>query len=235
VVTGPPAPFSLAVTEFQRDKMDFAFQRQGALIATLAVDSSLSCFSTWCSEERFAANLACFSRDLVRQLLTEPTTSAALRNTSRPETPAAVTPRPAPEERKPLAGKLAVLELRNFAKDLTHENAQYFTDVIRQNALRLQAQLEVMTRENLVVLLQATGRKLEECEGECEVDTGRRIGADLIISGEIQKLGTLYKISLRLHDTHDGRLLSSSIASGRSIEELDQSAQKAGGELLGGL
>ena len=75
--------------------------------------------------------------------------------------------------------------------------------------------LDIMTRENLVVLLQSTGKKLEECEGECEVDTGRRIGADTIVSGEIQKVGTRYKLTLRLHDTHEGRLLASAIGSGK--------------------
>jgi TolB-like protein len=89
-----------------------------------------------------------------------------------------------------------------------------------------------MTRENLMVLLASTGKKLEECEGECEVDTGRRIGADHIVSGEIQKVGTRYKMTLRLHDTHEGRLLSSSIGSGKSIDELDESAQKAAEELF---
>jgi hypothetical protein len=58
-----------------------------------------------------------------------------------------------------------------------------------------------MTRENLLILLQATGKSLEECEGECEVDTGRRIGADLILSGDVQKLGLIFKISLRMHNT----------------------------------
>ena len=131
-----------------------------------------------------------------------------------------------------LSGKLAVLELRNFTKDLTHENAQYFTDMLRSAALKAQPQLEVMTRENLVVLLQASGKRLEECEGECEVETGRRIGADLIISGELQKLGSLYKLSLRLHDTHEGRLLASTQASGKTIEELDESAQAAAEKLV---
>jgi hypothetical protein len=133
-----------------------------------------------------------------------------------------------------LAGKLAVLELRNFTKDLTRENAQYFTDVVRSAALKAQPQLEVMTRENLLVLLQASGKDLASCEGECEVDTGRRIGADEIVSGEIQKLGTLYKLSLRLHDTREGRLLASTQASGKSVEELDANAQAAAAELLGG-
>jgi hypothetical protein len=56
--------------------------------------------------------------------------------------------------------------------------------------------------------------------------------ADLIISGEIQKLGSLYKLTLRLHDTHEGRLLGSTQASGRTVEELDSSAQAAAGKLL---
>jgi hypothetical protein len=133
-----------------------------------------------------------------------------------------------------LKGKLAVLDLRNFTKDLTKENAQYFTDVVRTAALKAQPQLEVITRENLLVLLQSSGRDLANCEGECEVDTGRRIGADEIVSGEIQKLGTLYKLSLRLHDTREGRLLSSTQASGKTVEDLDQSAQQAAADLLAG-
>src|SRR5205085_11003071 len=141
---------------------------------------------------------------------------------------------PPERERRVLAlrGKLAVLDLKNFTKDLTRENAQYFSDVIRQASLRMEPGLDIMTRENLLVLLQSTGKRLEECEGECEVDTGRRIGADQIISGEIQKVGTKYKMTLRLHDTREGRLLASAIGSGKSIDELDESAQKAAEELF---
>ena len=131
-----------------------------------------------------------------------------------------------------LHGKLAVLDLKNYTKDLDKQNAQYFTDVIRQATLRLEPGLDIMTRENLLVLLQSTGKKLEDCEGECEVDTGRRIGADNIISGELQKVGTHFKLTLRLHDTRDGRLLASAIGSGKSIDELDESAQKAAEELF---
>jgi hypothetical protein len=148
---------------------------------------------------------------------------------------AAPSERRGPEERRgvlPLKGKLAVLDLKNFTRELTQQNAQYFTDVIRQASLRMEPGLDIMTRENLMVLLQSTGKKLEECEGECEVDTGRRIGADQIISGEIQKVGSKFKLTLKLHDTHEGRLLASSIGSGKSIDELDEGAQKAAEELF---
>ena len=141
-------------------------------------------------------------------------------------------PQPAARRVLSLKGKLAVLDLKNFTKDLTKENALYFTDVIRQTSLRLVPGLQLITRENLLVLLQSTGRKLEDCEGECEVDTGRRIGADQIVSGEIQKLGSRYKLTLRLHETASGQLLASAIGSGKSVDELDESAQKAAEELF---
>ncbi|HUJ26011.1 MAG TPA: DUF2380 domain-containing protein [Myxococcales bacterium] len=145
---------------------------------------------------------------------------------------AVVTGKPAPATGQNRTGKLAVLELRNFTRELTKQNAQYFTDVVRGAALKSQPQLEVITRENLIVLLQSSGRDLSNCEGECEVDTGRRIGADLIVSGEIQKVGTKYKLTLRLHDTRQGRLLASSQASGATIDELDGDAQRAAAELM---
>jgi len=44
----------------------------------------------------------------------------------------------------------------------------------------------------------------------------------------------LYKLSLRLHDTHEGQLLASTQASGKTVEELDQSAQQAAADLLAG-
>jgi len=142
--------------------------------------------------------------------------------------------KPAPAERKAVVdhGKLAVLDFKNSAKDLQQDEVRYFTDVVRGASLKVAPGLEVMTRENLITLLQATGKDLGQCEGECEVDTGRRIGADAIISGDVLKVGSKYHISLRLHETHDGRLLSSAIATGKSVDELDEGLQSAAAELL---
>ena len=129
-------------------------------------------------------------------------------------------------------GKLAVLDFTNFAKDLSKEDVHYFADVVRGATLRAAPHMDVMTRENLLVLLQASGKDAAQCEGECEVDTGRRIGADAVISGEVLKVGSRYKISLKLHETHEGRLLSTGVASGKTIDELDEKLQAAATELL---
>ena len=134
-------------------------------------------------------------------------------------------------ERRASSGKLAVLELRNYTKELTKENVQYLTDVVRQAALKGSG-ADVMTRENLLVLLQSSGKDLANCEGECEVDTGRRIGADQIVSGDVQKFGTKFKVSLRLHDTREGKLLSSATGTGASVDDLEESVSKAAQQLF---
>ena len=181
------------------------------------------------NSDALANGLTGIARDAVDKAMSQP----SQRTQPTAQAVPAAAQQPAPRKLQ-LKGKLAVLELRNFAKDLKRENAQYFTDVVRQTSLRVQPEVDVMTRENLLVLLESSGKKLDECEGECEVDTGRRIGADEVVSGEIQKLGSLYKMSLRLHDTREGKLLSSAIASGKSVEELDLSVQKAAEDLLSG-
>jgi len=130
------------------------------------------------------------------------------------------------------SGKLAVLDFKSYTDALKPEDVRYFTDVVRGQVLKAAPALQVMTRENLLVLLQATGKDATACEGECEVDTGRRIGADAVISGEILKVGSHFKLSLKLHETREGRLLSTSVASGKSIDELDEGAQKAALDLI---
>ena len=121
---------------------------------------------------------------------------------------------------------VAVLEFRNKVKG-GEVDAGYLADVVRTAALDAAPGVRVMTRENMVVLLQSTGKKLEECEGECEVDTGRRLGADLVVSGEALKFGSRYKLDLRMHETANGQLLSGAQASGKTLDELDDAIHEA--------
>ena len=148
--------------------------------------------------------------------------------------PPQVAPPPAPKgPRLPDGARLAVLDLHRSG-GFTVEDARYLADVVRAAALKSAPRLSVMTRENLLVLLAASGKELADCEGECEVDTGRRIGADAVVSGEVLKFGARYKLSLRLHETRDGRLLAAGVASGTTLEELDAEVQARASELLAG-
>jgi len=119
--------------------------------------------------------------------------------TSVPPGAVATTPLPAvvPPGARIKSGKLAVLDFKSSAKDLSGDDVRHFGDLVRGATLKAAPQLEVMTRENQLVLLQSSGKDLSNCEGACAVDTGRRIGADAIVSGEVLKVGARYKLTLR--------------------------------------
>src|SRR5260221_10857111 len=117
---------------------------------------------------------------------------------------------------------VGVPDFRDKVPEGKRLDAAYLSDQVRSAVKETLPQAKVITRENMLVLLQASGKKLEECEGECEVDTGRRIGADLVISGELLRFGTQYKLNMKLHDTRSGELISGSVASGATADELDR-------------
>jgi hypothetical protein len=131
-----------------------------------------------------------------------------------------------------LKGRLAVLDLHSYSPELHPENVRYFGDVLRGAALREAARYQVITRENLLALLGSSGKDLAACEGECEVETGRRVGADVIVTGEVQRVGDKYRLSFKLHETKGGRLLSTSIAGGATVDELDEDLRRAARELF---
>jgi hypothetical protein len=140
----------------------------------------------------------------------------------------------APGRASTLKGLVAVLEFRTKldGEEKKAVDPGYLADVVRSAALRAGPGLDVITRENLVLLLKAAGKSPGECLGECEVETGRMVGADLVVSGDLLRFGSSFKLDLKLHDTRSGKLLSTAIASGKSIDELDAQAQAAATELL---
>jgi hypothetical protein len=127
---------------------------------------------------------------------------------------------------------VAVLEFRDKVPAAERIDAAYLSDRVRGVVKRDLATAKIITRENMLVLLQSSGRDLADCEGECEVDTGRRIGADLVVSGELLRFGTEYKLSLKLHDTRSGELLAATVATGATADDLDRDLQAAVDRLL---
>jgi len=129
---------------------------------------------------------------------------------------------------------MAVLELQSRVPpvDGPRVDLPYFTDRIRGTVLQAWPSLNMISRENQLVLLQASGKTPEQCEGECEVETGRLIGADLIVSGEALEVDGVFKLSLKLHTTKSGRMVSGSVASGARLEDLERDVPRAVLELL---
>ncbi len=131
--------------------------------------------------------------------------------------------------------RLAVLELnaqRLPDADRASFQAPCFTDLFRQKAVQLLPKLGVITRENLITLLQASGRDIAQCEGTCAVDTARLIGADYVVAGDFSRVGPSVKLTLTLYDARSGNVLSGTTASGKNPEGLDESAQLVADDLF---
>jgi len=131
-------------------------------------------------------------------------------------------------------GVLAVLEFNSKlgGDEKRAVDRGYLSERVRKFAKELLPQATLIDRENVQVLLQAQGRDLSDCEGECEVDTARRLGADLVISGDLLRFGSSLKLNLRLHDVSSNKRLATEQASGKDSDELDRSIGGAVAALL---
>jgi hypothetical protein len=128
---------------------------------------------------------------------------------------------PATSGEAPAPRIVSVLELRSRLREGAAIDPGYVADRLRAEVLSSGIDARVISRENMLVLLQAQGKQLADCEAECEVETGRRIGADLVVSGELLRVGESLKASLRLHETRSGTLVAAATAAGATAEELD--------------
>jgi hypothetical protein len=127
--------------------------------------------------------------------------------------------------------RLAVLNLTNSAQ-LSDAEVDFLTNLIRQAiAKRGQHQFIVMTQENILLLLPPD-KKIEDCVSECEVDTGRLLGAKYIITGTVLKFGESLRVNLKFHETQNAALINSYTVKGNKVEDLEAGIENAAQELF---
>ena len=147
-------------------------------------------------------------------------------------------PRSAPAKPQAKSGKmLAVLSLKaNASAGLGPDHVAMLTDYVRQLAFKAAGHHEIMTSENMEVLLKSHGTTLAQCaEASCEVEFGQRIGADFVVSGALSKLGSYLFLNLKAHDTGKGVLLSAETIKAKSVDGLVEALEAAAFKLLASL
>ena len=112
------------------------------------------------------------------------------------------------------------------SKDLTQQ--------VRDAATRLldSARFEIMTRENILVMLPP-GKNLSECEGQCEVEMARNLGARWHVVGDVGRVGRKLVLSVRLYDVASGTQLGGVRIEGKDVDELVDNVGPRAVELLG--
>ncbi|MEC7987186.1 MAG: PEGA domain-containing protein [Myxococcota bacterium] len=133
--------------------------------------------------------------------------------------------------------RLAILEFQGIGVD---KSALHFlSDRVRSGVLEVSKdiridgeELIIMTRENMMAVLEDQGKTAADCVGECEVELAKNIGADYVISGEVGKVGSLYVLTIKIHETARANLLGSENVEARQIESLLSKAQEAGEDIF---
>jgi hypothetical protein len=128
--------------------------------------------------------------------------------------------------------RLAVLEFRgplapNLLALLSDQARAAAVEAVRPHGIA------VMTRENTAVMLRDQGRAPGACtEGDCEVDTARLIGAHLVVTGEVSRVGSAQFLQMKLFDAEAGTLLASKQADATDDLALVKAAKPAAAALF---
>ena len=115
--------------------------------------------------------------------------------------------------------RIAVLELQGR---LGREELGVLSDQIRAGVVQgTQGQgFVVMSRENMAILLKDMGQDCETAQGECEVETGRNIGAAYVVSGSVVQMGGEWVCTVKVHDVTTGAFLRSAIVRGKVVMDM---------------
>ncbi|MEC7985613.1 MAG: PEGA domain-containing protein [Myxococcota bacterium] len=115
--------------------------------------------------------------------------------------------------------RIAVLDIEgSLSLDLKNQLA----DEARAGALHAlpASDYSILTRENMMSILKDMGKDPSCIQGECEIDLGRSIGADYIISGSVVQIEGVYLFSIKLHETQGGSLLAATRVEGEQALSL---------------
>ena len=131
-------------------------------------------------------------------------------------------------QKKTQQRRIAILELSNRTKQqVSLEEINFLTNEMRRVAGYLpSADFLVMTKESIEVLIDPS-QSIEDCVGVCEVETGRLLGADWILTGEVIRFGRSLRVSIKLHETKSGQYLAGESLKGKEVEDLEVPIQQS--------
>ncbi len=106
---------------------------------------------------------------------------------------------------------VAILETISYPDaPVTQAEKLFITDELRSDALSVlkDHDYDLMSSENIREMLPP-GKNIEECEGECLVETGRNIAADYVMQGRVGRFADELTLTVELYETATAKFLGS--------------------------
>ena len=115
---------------------------------------------------------------------------------------------------------VAVLEFRGV--DVNQAILMKLSDQPRVAASEVlpKDQYLIMTRENMTEILSDMGKDASCMEGQCEIEVGRNVGADYVMTGDVMKVDGTYFLTLKLYDTLSGGILKAGSVEADTFKDL---------------
>ena len=123
------------------------------------------------------------------------------------------------------AAYVAVLETvasPDVKEKVSHSDRLFLTNVLREQAvleLPVEQNFTIMTRENINAMLPP-GKTIEDCEGDCMVETGRNIYAHYVCQMRLGSFDGALSLSAELYETQENKLIASFNGQGTNVKEL---------------
>ncbi len=107
-------------------------------------------------------------------------------------------------------------------------DAAYLTDRVRAHARQdLPPGMIILTRESLFELIPKNV-KLEDCsDASCDVEAGRKLGVDYIVSGELLRFAGELRLSLKAHEVASGAFLAGETVAGAKLPAIESGLDAA--------
>lgn len=141
---------------------------------------------------------------------------------------------PVPARAAVARDRVAVIEFKGqLSPAMSPAMLAIMTDQVRRAALEeAGARFEVMVKENMNVLLQQMGGDQKCSAAGCEVEVGRSIGAQVVITGEARAVGGSTVVLTKMFETGTGSLLAMEEFHADDELKLKEAALAAGTALL---
>jgi PEGA domain len=130
--------------------------------------------------------------------------------------------------------KVAVLELVNKA-GVTDDEAYFLTDKVRRTASQMLpiSHFTIMTSENIEELLPPDMDLAKCTDAKCEVEMGRMIGAEYIVTGEILRYAGDLRVQVKVHHIPTGHFIGSADTDAGSLKEQESMLSNISSQLMG--